>query len=58
VCCLVTVIRHTHLATYKAYGAVVALRSDKTIADVVEKYEVHAQVGDDGSDDRQTRPIK
>jgi len=33
--------RPTHLATFRAQVAVAALRGDKTIAEIAEKFEVH-----------------
>ncbi len=33
--------RHTYSATFKAQVAVAALRGDKTIAEIAEKFEVH-----------------
>jgi transposase-like protein len=33
--------RRTHSATFKAQVAVAALRGDKTIAGIAEKFEVH-----------------
>ena len=33
--------RRTHSATFKAQVAVAALRGDKTIAEITEKFEVH-----------------
>jgi transposase len=33
--------RRTHSATFKAQVAVPALRGDKTIAEIAEKFEVH-----------------
>jgi transposase len=33
--------RRTHLVTFKAQVAVAALRGDKTVGELVEKFEVH-----------------
>ena len=33
--------RRTHSATFKAQGAVAALRGDKTVAEIAEKFEIH-----------------